>query len=269
MADDGGGRKRKTLTRAWRRPDGENTPPAQPDTYVECTNPDLDAVVKVIKPEPAPVVDGVDETAFETRMNNWRRTVRGGLGGGAGGYCAAWAKWYVMTRLLGKKGLKQFVAPDNSPPRVPVTVHELDGWLVEAAVRSLVDYNERRLLHLWYVWQYREHFIRTKLLLRHGGFRLLRATAENNLMKVLDKLENAANLLSNNLHAGVDPRPETKVALDGAALSLEKQKALSDSSFGAFCIERSPDTFSMFPSIFAGDDHEITDPASALDSKAL
>jgi hypothetical protein len=135
-------------------------------------------------------------------------------------------------------------------------------------VRSLIDYHQRKVLHFVYVQLYPDHWIKTRLMLRTGGLALVRARAENNLQRVLDKLENAAILLSNNLHAG-NPRPETKVALDGAALSPEKEKALIDSSLGAFCIERSPATFSMFPSIFAGGDDEITDPASALDPKAL
>lgn len=207
----------------------------------------------------------IDSHAFERRMDNWRRTVRGSLGGGSGGFCATWARWYVICRTADSNRLKTFVEPDISPPRAPITVDELDGWLVEAAVRSLVDFNERRVLHFWYVFQYPEHWIKTKLLLRRSGVMLVKGRAENNLQKVFTRLENAANILSNNLHAGNVPRPESTDAHVGASLTLEKEKALIDSSFGAFCIARSPDTFKNFSSIFSGEHHEaVTDSTEAI-----
>jgi hypothetical protein len=229
------------------------------DEYVEITEQEKPAATKLVRQKPAPVLDEGD-IAFAKRMENWRRTVRGSLGGG-GGYCAGWARLYVAARTAKERknqelGLFASLMKEVDAKRVRIDVDELDGWLVEAAVRSLGDFNERKVLQFWYVFQYPEHWIKTKLLLRRSGVMLVKARAENNLQKVFTRLENAATILSNNLHAGVDPRPESKDAPAGGALTLEKEKALSDSSLGAFCIARSPATFSLFPSIFAGDDHE-------------
>jgi hypothetical protein len=179
--------------------------------------------------ESVPISECHDYTRFDKRMDNWRRTVRGSLGGGRGGFCATWARWYVICRTVDRNILKTFIEPDISPPRMPITVDELDGWLVEAAVRTLPNYDERKVLQFWHVFQSPEHWITKKLMLRRSSVMLVKGRAEINLQKVLRKLESANNLHSSTLythsHAGNVPRPETKVALDGAALSLETEKA--------------------------------------------
>jgi hypothetical protein len=157
---------------------------------------------------------------FEQRMDNWRRTVRDGMRGGSGSCCASWAALYVKGRLQDRGDI------DPAPPRLSFTVDELDGWLIEAAVRSLVVFEEKQALRFWYVMQYPEHWIKSKLMLRRTGVRLVMARAENNLRLVLLNLDSPANILSNKLHAGIDPRPESTDAHVGASVTLEKVKAL-------------------------------------------
>lgn len=95
-------------------------------------------------------------------------------------------------------------------------------------MRSMIDFEEKQALRFWYVWQYPEHWIKTKLMLRRTGVRLVLARAENNLQQILTRLENTARILSNNLHAGVDPRPESTDAHVGASLTLKNTEALID-----------------------------------------
>lgn len=200
----------------------------------------------------------LDHDGFRKRMENWRKTVRLGLGGGSGGYCASWAKWYFATKHLHSTGPKEFEEMQREM-RVPVSIDELDGWLVEAAVRSLINFNERKVLQWFYVHNYPEHWIKSKLALRKASVLLIKARAEKNLQILLARLENSTYIYKHQFNAGSDPRLETKVVQVGAALSLEKLKALNDSSFGAFCISRSDqsaNTFENFPSIFAGENHE-------------
>ena len=128
---------------------------------------------------------------FEKRMDNWRRTVRGGIGGGSA-CCASWAALYVKARAKDGNG------NDPAPPRQLISVDELDGWLIEAAVRSLVVFDEKMALRYWYVMQYPEHWIRSKLMLRANSVRLVMARAENNLREVLAKLDSPDNILSTN-----------------------------------------------------------------------
>lgn len=223
---DGGESKRKTITLAGVCHDRARTVrDVDPIEYVQAAI-DADAAPPVVVALDAPVHVEIIDDVFMKRIENWRKTVRGSLGGGSSGYCAGWAKLYTAAQL--QKEIDAKVAAMIALPPMPtrVMVDELDGWLVEAAVRSLIDYNERKVLHYWYVFQYPEHWIKTKLLLRRSGVMLVKGRAENNLRKMFTRLENAANILSNNLHAGNVPRPESIDAHVGASLTLEKVKAL-------------------------------------------
>ncbi len=143
------------------------------------------------------------ENDFFRRMDNWRRVVRGS--GASGGCCAGWARLYVASRVHDESG-PQYTGSLISPD-------VLDGWLVEAAVRSLISFDEKMALRYWHVFQYPEHWIKVKLMLRRSGVRLTLSRAENNLMRVLDKLSSPDIILSNksqnNSHAGIVPRPDT------------------------------------------------------------
>ena len=210
---------RKTLTLGWSNGNkGERRAPSV-DDYVEVPHeaPELRAENKVVP------VDGFeDELRLQLRLENWRRTMISARAG-SGSCCAAWAALYVASRVRDGNG----DAPPG-PPREIVAVDQLDGWLVEAAVRMLPVFEERRALQLHYVWQYPEHWIKTKLKLRRTGLRLVLARAKRNLQQLLAQLENPAKILSNNLHAGVDPRPESTDAHVGATLTLKNPEALVD-----------------------------------------
>lgn len=160
------------------------------------------------------------ESDFVRRMENWRRVVRDG--GSSASFCASWARLYVSC-----------CTRDEIEPRYGgslISPDVLDGWLVEAAVRTMISFDEKMALRYWYVLQYPEHWIKSKLVLRKTGVRIILARAENNLIKVLDKLDSAAiilsNRLQNNSHAGVDPRPDT--SLMEVSVSAKKSKALID-----------------------------------------
>lgn len=161
----------------------------------------------------APAIVQEQDDVFEKRMDNWRRVVRGSLGGGAGGFCAGWARLYVQARdeQEREKLCKQFaVSPEEAPSRPRISVDVLDGWLIEAVVRSLPDYDQRRALQFWYVWQYPEHWIKSKLMLRRGALRVVFGRALTNVKNILHSINSAANIQSNNLNAGNNPRPESK-----------------------------------------------------------
>jgi len=212
---------RDTLTLEWKRPAGQ---PAQPaaDDYVECHDVGVQQAVVVTRKQI--VEEAVDEVvAFSKRMDNWRRTVRY-LGSGGGGCCASWAAMYVACRAQDKN----VEAEAARMPRAIVTVDQLDGWLVEAAVRAMASFEEKQALRYRYVWQYSDHWIKTKLKLRRTGVRLVLARAQRNLQQILAKLENPAKILTNNSHAGVDPRPESTDAHVGASSPLKKDEALID-----------------------------------------
>lgn len=190
------------------------------DEYVEVLEPETKQVEVRIKRKAIPVVDQDGDIGFEKRMENWRRVVRSSVARGGGGFCAGWARLYVQTRdeRERRKMLKQYgpgmalLVMPTLTASTKVSIDELDGWLVEAAVRSLPDFNERKVLQMWHVWQYPEHWIKTKLLLRKSGVRIVLAHAQSNLKNILRNLNSAVNIQSNNSHAGTDPRPESKDA---------------------------------------------------------
>src|SRR3569623_614312 len=225
-------KKRETITLAWRRESGMRQLVTPTDDYVECSEPAPAPSVKVFSHRSRiPVVElaGMPDDEFERRMHNWRRTVFfGGAGPVVDGCCASWARLYVARQLQLESDARiaAGVPPLPCPPRV--SVDELDGWLVEAAVRALPSRNERIVLQRHHVWHWPEHWIKRELLLRKTAVRFVLATAQKNLKIILRKPNSAAIIQSNNLHAGVDPRPESKDAPCGERFDSEKEQALID-----------------------------------------
>lgn len=152
---------------------------------------------------------------LDARLANWSGTVRGGFGGGRSA-CASWASMYIASRARDGNG-----NDDAGMPAAIRTVDELDGWLVEGAVRNLAVYNERMVLRYHFVFRYPEHWIRTKLLVRQREVRILMARGILNLQLILADIKKPDKIPSNNLHAGNDPRPESVDVPLGAKLSLE------------------------------------------------
>lgn len=214
--------QRDTLTLGRSRAVGQQACPAV-DDYVECHDNSTYQPRAAVAPVQISEAESEGDLAFSKRMDNWRRTVRY-LGSRGGGCCASWAALYVACRVQDKNAEAEVARM----PRAIVTVDQLDGWLVEAAVRSMISFDEKQALRYRYVWQYSEHWIKTKLKLRRTGVRLVLARAQRDLQQILAKLENPVRILSNNLHAGVDPRPESTDAHVGASLTLKKDEALID-----------------------------------------
>ncbi len=163
------------------------------------------------------------EASLEKRLANWSDTVRGNVGGGRGGACASWASAYVAARNDREKQLAialRIVKPEST--LYAVGVDELDGWLIEAIVRSMVYFDQMQALRHRYVWNYSNHWIKTKLKINDTSLRIVMARALTNLQMALDKLESPARIRSNNSHAGIVPSPEASVAVPvGTAAPLK------------------------------------------------
>jgi hypothetical protein len=172
-----------------------------------------------------PVVEA-DELSFERRMLNWRDTVRGTSGGG-GGCCSGWAAAYVAARNKREEALAISLQINESRSLLSrVDVNELDGWLVEAAVRTMIKFDERQALRLRYVWEYPDHFIRTRLVIRESALRMIFARGITNLKLVLEKLDSPVKIRTYNSHAGIVPRLEALAVPVGTPAPLERKEAL-------------------------------------------
>lgn len=170
-----------------------------------------------------------DDMSFENRMMNWRNTVRGGIGGGGSSCCADWAAKYVAGRNKREEALAislQIIQPQSTLCRADV--NELDGWLVEAAVRTLGHFDQIQVLRFRYVWDYPDHFIRSKLLIRESALRIVLGRAVTNLKLVLEKLEAPVKIRAYNSHAGIVPRLEALAVPVGTPAPLERKEALID-----------------------------------------
>lgn len=135
---------------------------------------------------------------FVARMENWRSVVHGPVkAGGASQYCAGWAKLYVHLRTS-EAPPQQDVLDGRIKPLSPlVSPHELDAWLVEAAWRTLSDYNERQALKSLYIYRWPADQIRRFLRgVRGPHVPLVIAKAERNLQRVLKSLGDAATIRS-------------------------------------------------------------------------
>lgn len=132
-----------------------------------------------------------EDAAFIARMSNWRKVVMGPTGdGGTSQYCAGWAKLYVHLRVSEAAPAEELLAEKIKPLSPLVSADELDGWLVEAAWRTLGDYNERQALKSLYIYRWPADQIRRFLHgVRGRHVQLVIAKAERNLHRVLAQLE--------------------------------------------------------------------------------
>ncbi len=135
--------------------------------------------------------------AFLERMENWRRVVRGPAGAsGESQYCAGWAKLYVHLRTSEAAPAQDEIERRLAPLNPLVGDDVLDGWLVEAAWRTLGDYNEREALRCMYIYQWPEEHLRRRLRVRGRQIPLVMAKAENKLQAVLNSLGSLATIRS-------------------------------------------------------------------------
>ena len=154
-----------------------------------------------VEPAPSGAIPVNDATAdeevvpFARRLANWRRVVREQRREGAtAGCCSAWARAYIQQRLMAEReqALRD-VDIGAVRPHVPLDI--LDGWLVEAAWRTLGDYNEREALRCAHVLQLPDERIRRRLCgVRGRHVSLLLAKAERNLSRLLIRLGTPATI---------------------------------------------------------------------------
>jgi len=126
---------------------------------------------------------------LQARLANWRKVVKRPVGGGASQYCAGWAKLYVHLRTMEAAPAEDQLAEKIKPLSPLVANDELDGWLVEAAWRTLGDHNERQALKALYIYQWPADQVRRFLRgVRGPHVPLVIAKAERNLQGVLELL---------------------------------------------------------------------------------
>lgn len=130
---------------------------------------------------------------FLGRMDNWRKVVHGRANAGATSqYCASWARAYVQRRIAEAPPESDLAEAHARPLSPLVPADMLDGWLVEAAWRSIGCYNERQALKALYIQRWPADQIRRFLRgVRGSHVPLVIAKAEKNLQSLLNKLEDA------------------------------------------------------------------------------
>lgn len=136
---------------------------------------------------------------FLGRMENWRKVVRGAGGAvdSSASYCAGWAKLYVKLRTAEESPAEDIADAKIKPLSPLVTVDELDGWLVEAAWRTLGDYNARQALKCLYINRWPACQIRRFLRgVRGPHVPLIIAKAERDMQRLLDTIGSAAAVRS-------------------------------------------------------------------------
>lgn len=135
------------------------------------------------------------ETTLENRLANWRDTVRGAGRGGAGSCSSAWAAAYVQARDDRERQIAiamKLIRPESA--LYGIDVNELDGWLIEAAVSSMVHFDQKQVLRFKYVWGYPNHFIKSKLHINDTSLRIVLGRALTNLQNIIDKLDSPAKI---------------------------------------------------------------------------
>ena len=179
-----------------------------------------------VKPVP---VKTQNQTALEKRLMDWRDTVLGNIGGCSEKVCASWASAYVAARNEHERQLAialEIIKPESTLSRVDVD--ELDGWLIEAAVRAMIHFDQKQVLRLKFVWGYPNHFIKSKLKINDTSLLIVLGRALTNLQIMLDKLDAPVKIRSNNSHAGIVPRLEASAVPVGTPAPLESKEALID-----------------------------------------
>jgi len=160
--------------------------------------------------------ESLERQEFIARMDNWRKVVHGPVKtGGASHYCAGWAKLYVHLRTSEAPPAED-VRDERIKPLSPlVSANELDAWLVEAAWRTLGDYNERKALQCLYIQRWPASQIRRFLRgVRGPHVPLVIAKAEKNLQRVLKRLGDPATIRSTTCLPGCPvPIVETDASL--------------------------------------------------------
>ena len=187
------------------------------------------------------------------RLDNWRSTVLGKASSSAQA-CAFWANSYIKARNERERALAielEIIKPESKLGRV--ADDDLDGWLVEAAVRTLMDHDERQLLRLIYVYQFRDHWVMSKLGIRRKRFMIVHAKALQNLRNLLVRLNQPAKIRANNLNAG-NPRLEAPPADPMGVVSPEFLKTFTELTDDASVGRR-----------VTADSNRRTDPALADD----
>jgi hypothetical protein len=162
------------------------------------------------------------DVSLEKRLANWRDTVRDGKSSSSTTACASWAKAYVASRNEREQQLAialQITRPESNLSRIEVD--ELDGWLIEEIVRSMIHFDQKQALRYRYVFNYPDHWIKTKLQIRDNALRIVMGRALNNLKLLLDKLDSPVKIRSYNSHAGIVPRPEALAVPLGTPAPLE------------------------------------------------
>jgi hypothetical protein len=160
---------------------------------------ELEVSQKLIAAIAAPT-QPADDVSLEKRLANWRDTVRDGKNSKSTTACASWAKAYVASRNEREQQLAialQITKSESNLSRVEVD--ELDGWLIEEAVRSMAHFDQKQALRYRYVFNYPDHWIKTKLQIRDGALRIIMSRALNNLKLLLDKLDSPVRIRSANL----------------------------------------------------------------------
>jgi hypothetical protein len=162
---------------------------------------EVEAQSKVVQRSPGQAVrrESPQRQEFLGRMENWRKVVRGAGGAvdSSASYCAGWAKLYVKLRTS-EAPPDGDIRDEKIKPLSPlVSVDELDGWLVEAAWRTLGDYNARQALKCLYIQRWPACKIRDFLNgVRGRHVPLVIAKAERDLQAVLAKVGGAAMVYS-------------------------------------------------------------------------
>jgi hypothetical protein len=141
-------------------------------------------------------VDAPARQEFLARMDNWRKVVHGPVTAGAASqYCAGWAKLYVHLRTSEAPPAQELLDEKHKPLSPLVSANVLDAWLVEAAWRTLADYNERQALKSLYIQRWPASQIRRFLRgVRGPHVPLVIAKAEKNLQRVLKCVDEAATI---------------------------------------------------------------------------
>jgi hypothetical protein len=72
----------------------------------------------------------------------------------------------------------------------------------------MIHFDQKQALRYRYVFNYPDHWIKTKLQIRDGALHIVMSRALNNLKLLVDKLDGPDKIRSYNSHASIDPRPE-------------------------------------------------------------